>query len=115
MRHYAGKASETQFADNTNVGTPSRVTYTYSGPAGSGVDFAPGFDLANYAITGGSFPVANIFLDDEPQHADHQGMDAAGGHAAGPNGARSRSSTPTANDQQLPRGLHHDRPRARPR
>jgi outer membrane receptor protein involved in Fe transport len=61
--HYAGKASETQFADNTNVGTPSQVTYTYRGPAGSGVDFAPGFNLANYEITAGSFPVANIFLD----------------------------------------------------
>jgi hypothetical protein len=62
--HYAGKASETQFADNTNVGTPSQVTYTYRGPAGSGVNFAPGFDLANYEITAGSFPVANIFLDE---------------------------------------------------
>ena len=61
--HYAGKASETQFADNTNVGTPSQVTYTYRGPAGSGVDFAPGFNLANYEITAGSFPVANIFID----------------------------------------------------
>jgi len=61
--HYAGKASETQFADNTNVGTPSSVTYTYRGPTGTGVDFAPGFNLANYEITAGSFPVANIFLD----------------------------------------------------
>ena len=62
--HYAGKASETQFADNTNVGTPSSVAYTYNGPAGTGVDFVPGFNLANYRITAGSFPVANIFLDD---------------------------------------------------
>jgi hypothetical protein len=62
--HYAGKASETQFADNTNVGTPSQVVYTYRGPAGSGVDFAPGFNLANYQITAGSFPVANVFIDD---------------------------------------------------
>ncbi len=61
---YAGKASETQFADNTNVGTPSSVTYTYNGPPGSGYAFAPGFDLAQYRITAGSFPVANIFLDE---------------------------------------------------
>jgi outer membrane receptor protein involved in Fe transport len=61
---YAGKASETQFADNTNVGTPSSVTYTYAGPPGSGYNFAPGFDLARYNITAGSFPVANIFIDE---------------------------------------------------
>ena len=61
---YAGKASETQFADNTNVGTPSSVTYEYRGPAGAGIGFAPGFNLANYAIIGGSFPVANIFVDE---------------------------------------------------
>jgi hypothetical protein len=63
--HYSGKASETQFADNTNVGTPSNVTYQYRGPAGQGVDFAPGFDLANYVIIGGGFPIRNIFLEDD--------------------------------------------------
>jgi hypothetical protein len=63
--HYAGKAAETQFADNTNVGNPSSVTYQYAGPAGQGVGFAPGFDLANYTIIGGSFPVANVFIEDD--------------------------------------------------
>jgi hypothetical protein len=63
--HYAGKASETQFADNTNVGTPSSVTYTYQGPAGQGIGFAPAFNLANYRIVGGSFPVANWKLEDD--------------------------------------------------
>ncbi len=63
--HYSGKASETQFADNTNVGTPAAVTYTYQGPAGQGIGFAPAFDLANYRIVGGSFPTANVFLEDD--------------------------------------------------
>lgn len=63
--HYAGKAAETQFADNTNVGTPSLVLYQYraTAPVGQGLGFAPGFDLANYEVIGGSFPVRNIFLD----------------------------------------------------
>jgi outer membrane receptor for ferrienterochelin and colicin len=61
--HYAGKASETQFADNTNVGTPNLVRYLYNGPAGQGVGFAPGFDIANYSVIAGSFPINNIFLD----------------------------------------------------
>jgi hypothetical protein len=63
--HYSGKASETQFADNTNVGNPASVTYQYNGPAGQGVGFAPGFNLNNYTIIGGSFPVANIFIEDD--------------------------------------------------
>jgi hypothetical protein len=63
--HYAGKASETQFADNSNVGTPAAVQYTYQGPAGQGIGFAPAFDLANYRITAGSFPTANVIIVDD--------------------------------------------------
>lgn len=62
--HYAGKASETQFADNTNVGSPNVLVGVYNGPAGSGVDFAPGFDPANYEVVEANFPVQNVFLDD---------------------------------------------------
>jgi hypothetical protein len=29
------------------------------------VDFAPGFDPANYAVIGGSFPVSNVFLSED--------------------------------------------------
>jgi hypothetical protein len=61
--HYAGKQSETQFADNTNVGTPNLIVLQYAGPSGEGVNFAPGFDLNNYSVIGGSFPVKNVFLD----------------------------------------------------
>jgi carboxypeptidase family protein len=63
--HYSGKASETQFADNTNVGNPGSITYTYQGPAGQGIGFAPGFDLANYRIVGGNFPLANVAIVDD--------------------------------------------------
>jgi Carboxypeptidase regulatory-like domain/TonB-dependent Receptor Plug Domain len=62
--HYAGKYSEAQFASNTDVGNPSRVTYAYTGPAGQGRDFAPAFDIANNwkTIVSASFPTANIFV-----------------------------------------------------
>ena len=61
--HYAGKYTERQFGANTTVGNPSRVTYGYTGPAGQGRDFAPGFNLANYStIISASFPTANIFV-----------------------------------------------------
>jgi hypothetical protein len=63
--HYAGKSSETQWADNTNVGTPNLVVGQYTGPAGQGVGFAPGFDPANYAVIGGSFPIRNVTLADD--------------------------------------------------
>lgn len=62
--HYSGKFSETQFGDNSSVGTPSLVQGTYNGPAGQGLDFAPGFNLNNYVTTTGSFPTDNVFLDD---------------------------------------------------
>src|SRR6185295_13157310 len=66
--HYSGKYSEAQYASNTDVGNPSRVTYGYTGPAGQGLDFAPGFDLKNYSsIISASFPTANIFIADGVQ------------------------------------------------
>ena len=65
--HYAGKYNDVQFSRNTAVGNPDRVTSQYTGPAGEGRDFAPGFDPANYAPLSGSFPSINIFLDDEIQ------------------------------------------------
>ena len=63
--HYSGKYSEAQFGRNTNVGTPSRITYNYTGPEGEGFDFAQGMNLANYTtVVSGSFPTANIFFED---------------------------------------------------
>src|SRR3989475_107132 len=62
--HYGGKYSEAQFARNTDVGNPSQIIYSYTGPAGQGKDFAPGMSLSNYTtIIGGGFPTANIFAD----------------------------------------------------
>jgi hypothetical protein len=59
--HYAGKYGQVQFAVNTNVGRPDEVDYVYTGPAGQGGDFAPGFDLANYqTVIFASFPTANV-------------------------------------------------------
>jgi outer membrane receptor protein involved in Fe transport len=61
---YSGRFTERAFARNTNVGTPSLVTLAYVGPNGQGFDFAPAFDLRNYAVIGGNFPTANVFFDD---------------------------------------------------
>jgi hypothetical protein len=63
--HYSGKYSQVQFAVNTNVGRPSEVDYSYSGPAGQGASFAPGFDLTNYtAVTFANFPTSNVRVAD---------------------------------------------------
>ena len=61
--HYAGKYSETQFAETTNVGNPDVMWGIYTGPPGQGRDFAPGFDPANYFTVGGSFATQNVMLD----------------------------------------------------
>ena len=59
--HYSGKYNQVQFSANTNVGRPSEVDYMYSGPAGQGSDFAPGFDINNYSqVVWANFPTANV-------------------------------------------------------
>ncbi len=63
--HYAGRYTSSVFGRNTTVANPARVTSVYNGPAGQGYDFAPAYDLANYSVVSGSFPTANIFLDED--------------------------------------------------
>jgi hypothetical protein len=64
--HYAGRYGYNQFGVNTPVGRPSEVDYVYAGPAGSGRDFAPGFDLANYTrVVFANFPTANVQVADD--------------------------------------------------
>ena len=64
--HYAGKYNDVQFSRNTNVGNADRYVAQYSGPAGEGADFAPGFDPANYTTSlSGTFPTANVFFVDD--------------------------------------------------
>ena len=64
--HYSGKYGQVQFAVNTNVGRPSEVDYLYSGPAGEGTGFAPGFDLGNYTTpTFANFPTSNVRVSDD--------------------------------------------------
>ncbi len=61
--HYAGKYTERQFGVNADVGTPSFVAYVYTGPAGQGRDFAPGFALTNYSrVIAAAFPTSNIVV-----------------------------------------------------
>ena len=63
--HYSGKYNQVQFSANTNVGRPSEVDYVYSGPAGQGSDFAPGFDTSNYSqAIWANFPTANVDVAD---------------------------------------------------
>lgn len=62
--HYAGRYTSSVFGRNTPVANSGRVTSIYNGPAGQGYDFAPAYDLSNYSIVSGSFPTANIFLDE---------------------------------------------------
>jgi hypothetical protein len=62
--HYAGKYSEAQFAQKTNVGTPNELVGIYEGPAGQGRTFAAGLDPNNYTTIFGDFPTANVFFED---------------------------------------------------
>ena len=63
--HYSGRYNQVQFSANTSVINPSEVDYVYSGPAGEGSDFAPGFDIANYRqAVSATFPTANVTMSD---------------------------------------------------
>jgi hypothetical protein len=62
---YSGKYVQNYINKNTAVGNAARVTRMYVGPAGEGRDFAPAYDPANYVITSGSFPTANVFFADD--------------------------------------------------
>ncbi len=83
---YSGKYNEREFGQNTNVGKPSLVLYEYKGPAGEGLGFAPGFDLANYTIINGSFPTANVFVDPDIKSPLIDEWTASVGSAVGRNG-----------------------------
>jgi hypothetical protein len=79
--HYAGKYSEAQFGNNTDVANPSLVIYPYEGPAGQGLDFAPAFNLANFGDpVFGNFPTANVrFADGLHSPINKEFTIAAGG------------------------------------
>jgi hypothetical protein len=61
--HYAGRYNEAQIGVNSNVGNPDETIGIYTGPAGQGLGFAPGFDPANYEIVFGRFPTANVLFE----------------------------------------------------
>ena len=84
--HYAGKYNETQFAQNTNVGTPDLLLAEYTGPAGQGRDFAPGFNLDNYEVFFGDFPVRNVFFEDDLKSPLTKEFTVGGGATLGPRG-----------------------------
>ena len=61
--HYSGTYNGVQFSRNSAAGNPDRLVGGYTGPAGEGLEFAPGFDPANYSTIAGSFPTVNVFFD----------------------------------------------------
>lgn len=84
---YGGRYGQTQFATNTNVGRPSEVDYVYTGPAGQGADFAPGFDVRNYTrVVFANFPTANIRVADDIRAPRVSEASAAIGQALGSRG-----------------------------
>ena len=47
---YSGRYIESQIGANSPVGNPAEIDYRYTGPAGQGLDFEPGFTAGNYTV-----------------------------------------------------------------
>ena len=80
--HYAGKYNEAQIGRNS-TGRQSRGgdSTTTPAPPARAATSRRRFDLANYEIVFGSFPTANIFLDDGPVIAGHARVQRVGAAA----------------------------------
>jgi len=62
---YSGKYSEAQFGANSTVGNPRLLLGVYTGPAGQGVNFDPGFDVNNYFFFYASDPTGNVKVEND--------------------------------------------------
>jgi hypothetical protein len=64
---YSGRYNEAQVGGNSPVGNPAYIASTYQGPSGQGLNFAPGFAVANYPVNADNAfvqsPTANVFTD----------------------------------------------------
>jgi hypothetical protein len=58
---YVGRYNPAFAGANTPVGNPALLYAYYTGPAGEGKNFAPGFDLKNYKFYYASVPTGNVF------------------------------------------------------
>ena len=84
--HYAGKYGEAQFGQNSNVGRPDLLLGVYTGPAGQGRSFAPGFDPNNYVTVFGLFPNQNVIFDDQLSSPLTKEFTVSGGATVGRGG-----------------------------
>ena len=80
---YSGRYTEAHVGVITNVANPDSVTMIYEGPAGEGIEFGPGFDIANYRVTTGRFPRQNVRLDPDIQSSLVEEWTISGGSRIG--------------------------------
>jgi carboxypeptidase family protein len=63
---YSGRYNEAQVGANSPVGNPADIFSLYTGPAGQGLNFAPGLNIKNYPVTPDNasvtVPTANVFV-----------------------------------------------------
>jgi hypothetical protein len=59
---YAGRYNPALVGANSDVGNPALLYGYYTGPAGNGRDFAPGFDPHNYTFFYANVPTANVIV-----------------------------------------------------
>jgi Carboxypeptidase regulatory-like domain len=86
---YSGRYNEAQIAPNSPVGNPADIFTVYSGPAGQGRNFAPGFDIKNYPVDPNAsvtVPTINVFTQDLSSPVVHEFSTSYGTSLAGGKG-----------------------------
>jgi len=80
---YSGRYQENLVGGNSPVGNPADIFSLYQGPAGQGLGFAPGLNVANYPVNADNasltVPTANVFVDPNTKSALTQELTASYG------------------------------------
>jgi hypothetical protein len=83
---YAGSYNLSLWTAGSNTGNPAYLYGPYIGPAGQGLDFAPGFDLGSYDLFIAGSPTQNVRFGDGIRSPVTEEWTVSGGTALGKSG-----------------------------
>ncbi len=112
---YSGRYKEAQIGQNSFVGNLAYLPTFYAGPAGRGIDFAPGLNIENDTVSPDlvgtpEVALANVFQDEDLKSPLTPEFTTSYGATLGGDRAYAEASYLSPNDEHG-RELHDDRRR----